>query len=331
MDITNIALSEAMKQRGRMYEWSEKVVKNKVLTEEDIAISEAVDAFAKKIGTTGVPEIALSQFLVKVIEPEVYNAPSELLDLMFTQDSIGEFDDIGIVKNPVNKLLAQESAPRTGNVDKSYIDFTRGTKESVHLQVETEIKMSDLRQNGVKTIALLTQYAIEALNNKKFYHIFNTVDGLVTSPSPNGLETSGSLTMNIMDDFSGYLTDNGINPIMIGLSSDLRGIKHMQGFENFLSDNMKSALNMNSVMSLYNGVKIASVKAGQKLADGKTLLPQKKIFGFCDKIGQMYMRGGLRVLQTPDNNREVISLKFTGFEFVYVITDLDKMAKLTIK
>lgn len=44
----------------------------------------------------------------------------------------------------------------------------------------------------------------------------------------------------------------------------------------------------------------------------------------------MDMRGDLRVLQTSDNNREVISLKFTGYEFVYVITHPERICKLAI-
>lgn len=327
----SIELSQVMKEKGRMFDWSDRVVKNLELSEEDIAISNAVDAFAKKIGETGVASIELSQYLTKVVEPEVYNAPSELLDLMFEMDSLGEFDDVGIFTNPVNRLNAQESAARTGNVDKSYIDFTKGTKESVHLQIDTEIKMSDLRQNGFKSIALLTQYATEALNNKKFYSIFNKVDSLITSPSAQGFEVTGALTVTAMDDFSGYLLDNGVNPLIVGLSTDLRGIKNMAGYDKFLSENMKDALNMGAVLKMYDGVPLAQISAGKKLADGSNLLTAKKLFGFADKIGQYYTRGSLRVLQTPDNNREVIGLKFTGFEFVYGITKLEKIAKLTIK
>jgi len=325
-----VELSQVMKDKGRMFDWSDKVIKNLELSEEDKSISQAVDAWAKHIGTTGVASTELSQYLVKVVEPEVYNAPSELLDYMFEMDTIGEFDDVGIITNPVNRLNAQESAARTGNVDKSYIDFTRATKENVHLQIDTELKMSDLRQNGFKTIATLTQMSTEALNNKKFYSVFNKVDSLITSPSTQGFEASGSLTVTAMDDFSGYLLDNGVNPLIVGLSTDLRGIKNISGYDKFLSDNMKDALNMSAVLKMYDGVPLAQVSAGKKLPDGSHLITQKKLFGFADKIGQMYMRGGLRVLQTPDNNREVIDLKFTGFEFVYGITKLEKIAKLTI-
>jgi hypothetical protein len=42
------------------------------------------------------------------------------------------------------------------------------------------------------------------------------------------------------------------------------------------------------------------------------------------------MRGDLRVYETPDNKREVIELKITGFEFGYSITKVDKIAKIVL-
>jgi hypothetical protein len=326
-----IELSTIMSEKGRIFEWSEKVTKNAILTDEDKAISEAIDIWAKKIGNGEIPAYELSQYLVKTVSPNVYNAPSEILDLMFEQDSIGEFDNVGIFTDPINRLNAQETAARTGNADKSYIDFTRGTKKEVHLQIDTEIKMSDLRQNGYKSIALLTQYATEALNNKKFYSIFNNIDSLITNGATNYFTVTGALTVQAMDDFAGYILDqSNSNPLMVGLTTDLRGIKNMSGYDKFLSDGMKGALNMGSILQDYAGVGIAQVNAGKKLADGTNLLPTKKLFGMSDKIGQMYMRGELRVLQTPDNNKEKIDLKFTGFEFLYGITQPEKISKMVI-
>ena len=324
----NIELSQVMKENGRMATWAERVCKNIAMSEEDRGISEAVDAFAKRIGETGVADVALSQYLIKTITPEVYNAPSELLSLILDSSEIGEFDEVGVISNPVNRLMARNSAPRTGEVDKSYIDFTRGTKESVHLQVNTELKMSDLRQNGFKTIAQLQQFATESLNNAKFYNIFNKINTLLGTVATPNVILATDLTVLAMDEFTGYTVDRGRNPLVVGLTEDLRKIKNMSGYTNFLSNEMKGALNANAIMEVYGGATIAKISSAEKLADGTKLLPAKTLFGISDKVGSMYMRGGLRVLQTPDNSKEIINLKFTGFEFVYAITQLDKIAKL---
>jgi len=328
-----IELSQVMNEKGRMSTWAERVCKNVATSEEDKGISEAMQTLSNKImkmGETGIADVALSNYLIKVVTPEVYNAPSELLGMMFDESTIGEFDEVGVIESPVNRLMAHQSAPRIGDVDKSYIDYTRGTKESVHLSVATELKMSDLRQNGFKTIGQLQQYATESLNNAKFYNIFNKIDALIVALSPNAFTSTG-LTVQAMDDFAGYVSDRSRNPLLVGLTEDLRGIKNMSGYDKFLSDSMKGALNMNAILETYAGATIAKISSAERLADGTRLLPQKKLFGIADKVGSMYMRGDLRVLQTPDNNREVINLKFTGYEFVYAITKLDKISKLTIE
>ena len=67
---------------------------------------------------------------------------------MFTFNSHGEFDKVEVRGSYKNTLVAHESAARTGNVDKSYIDFTVGNVVEKHLQIETEIPMSNLRRDG---------------------------------------------------------------------------------------------------------------------------------------------------------------------------------------
>lgn len=327
--MAKIELSEYMAQKGTMRNWAEKVVAKMELSEEEKQISEAVNEFAKNIAISGLGSVELSQFLVKVIEPEIADTPSEILARLFNEGTMGEFDELGIVASPKNTLVAREAA-KGGNVKKSYIDFTRGTRGSKHLQIETEIRMSDLRRDGALTIAQLTIFAIEAFELAKFKAVFNHIDSLVQNGGNNFFECAGALTKEAMDNFAGYIEDNGTNGVMIGLSTTLRGIKNMQGYDKFLSESMKDKLYAGSILDMYNGVYIASFNASKKLGDGSLVLPEKTIYGISDKIGEMLMRGNLRVLQTPDNNREVISLKFTGYEFVYAITHIDKISKLII-
>lgn len=331
-----IELSEYMAQKGVMRNWAERVVARKTdrnieLSEEELEISEAVNEFSKNIAMSGVGDVALSQFLVKVIEPEITDVPSEIISRLFTEGDMAEFDDLGIVASAKNTLVARESAARTGNVDKSYIDFTRGTKMSKHLQLETEIKMSDLRRDGALSIAELTLFALDAFELAKFKIIMNHIDSLVQSGGAAYFECAGALTQEGVDGFAGYIEDYGNNGVMVGLTTTLRGIKNMPGYDKFMTEGMKEKLYSASIIDKYNGVDIVTFNAAKKLGDGSLVLPEKKIYGIADKIGMANMRGALRVLQTPDNNREVISLKFTGYEFVYAITDVEKICKLVIK
>lgn len=331
----NMELAQYMKQDKAMINWAEKVVarskdKKIELSTEEVEISNEVNKFAREIADSGVANIALSQFLTKVLENEVYNAPSEILDAIFSQGEMGEFDDIGLVGSPKNTLIARESAPRTGNVDKSYVDFTRGTKQSKHLQLETEVKMSDLRRDGALTIAQITVFAMDAFENAKFKFIFNTVDNLIASGGGNYFEVAGKLTQEAMDNFAGYVEDYGNNGVIVGLTTTLRPIKSMVGYDSFMSEEMKNKLYSASILDQYNGINLGSIKVSQKMGDGSTLLPANKLYGLGGHIGFLNMKGALRVLQTVDNNREVIELKFTGFEFVYAITNPEKIAKLAI-
>ena len=327
-----IQLSELMQKKGTMTSWARAVVNKDKLTEEQIAISEDMNKFGKQIANSGVASTELSAYLRRVVEEEIYNQPSELLDYMFTQGQIGEFDDYGSQGVWRNTLLAHESAVRGGSVDKSYVNFNASKVNFTHLQLETEIKYDELRRDGALTIAQLTMYAIEALQNKKFQSIFNTVNaGLVAGD--NVFECTG-LTVPVMDNFAGYIQDYSTtgNNLMVGLSTTLRGIKNMPDYDKFLSSDMKNELNMGcNILNYYGGVGISQVRAGKKLADGSPLLPEKTIFGFADKIGICDMRGDLRIYQTPNNEKEVLGLKFTGYEFVYAIDYPEKICKLVIK
>lgn len=334
----NIELSNYVQEKGKMIEWAEAVVASKKdktieLSEEQIVISEAVNKFAVEIANSGVANTELSAYLKRVVEEEIYNEPSELLDRMFTTGSIGEFDDYTSVGTWKNNLLAHESSIRGGSVDKSYVDFNRSAMITKQLQIDTEIKYDDLRRDGALTIAQLTLYAIEALQNKKFQAIFSHINGLLLA-GDNVFDATGGLTVQLMDDFAGYVTDQSStgDTLITGLSTDLRGIKNMPGYTEFLSNEMKSALNMGTgILNVYNSVPLAQISAGKKLKDGSTLIPKKTIFGFSDKIGQCDMRGELKVYQDTNNKKEVIELKFTGYDFIFAIDHLDKIAKITVK
>ena len=56
------------------------------------------------------------------------------------------------------------------------------------------------------------------------------------------------------------------------------------------------------------------------------------MFGIAGKIGSFDMRGDVRTLQTEENNKEVVNLKVTGFEYGYAFNNdtLENVAKVVI-
>ncbi len=328
----NIELSEVLNQDRRMVEWANRVANRLELSEEDKAISSAVEGYIKKIDKTNSTQAreALSELIVKIVEPEIFQAPSEILESMFNISSIGEFDTAKIYKSPKNLLIARESVARTGNVKKSYIDYTRGLVVEKHLQLETEMKLSDLRRQGAFQVAKIVEFAIDAFENQKFSIIMGYLDELITDGGENYVECTSEITQEGMDEFNGYLDDHseGQQPVIIGLSSTLRPISNFAGYEK--SDRTKDYFNNYSVATRYRDSLIASIKAGRKMGNGETLLPKDRLFGVAGKVGELYTKGELRILSETDINSETIHLKLTGVEFGFCITELEKIAKLAV-
>jgi len=323
-------IASLMNENGRMFQWATKIDKHLDLSTEDKEISSVVDAWAKSIGEKGSDNNnELSEYIVKTVSPEVYDVPDALLSQLFTRGSVGEFDDYKVDYLPKNTLVVKEAA-KGGTIDKSYIDWTAIKPTWKHLQIETELKYSDLRRNGYKTVAAMTTFAEEALKNKMFYTIFAALDAAIVGGDQAIVAGAANPTQTAMDALSIYLLDRGNNPMTISLSKYAQAIAKMSGYSSFMSDNMKEEYNRYGLVNFYNGVKIGTISGAHKTGDGQLLIPDKRIYGIADKVGNLDMRGALRVYETMDNKREVIELKLTGFEFGYDITDITKVAKITL-
>ena len=295
----NIELSEklinAMEEKGRMVDWARNVVasskdRNIVLSQEDVEISQEVNNYIKrmdKVGSTVARE-QIASLINVIVEDEVYNAPTEILDQIFNTASYGEFDKIEVTKSIKNTLIAYESQARTGNVPKSYIDFTKGNVVEKHLQIETEIKMSDLRRQGALGVAQYALYAVEQFENRKFAIVLDLIDGLITS-GENYFKSVGGLTVASLNDFTNYLYENITEgqPEAVGLASVIHKIYSIAGIENRMSNAMKDELNDVSLLQKYNGTLLVPVKDGKKLGNGEKLLPKDKLYGIAGKIGKM--------------------------------------------
>ena len=331
---TKIEIAELMEKNGTMYDWAEKVNRGASLTAEENEISQVVDAWAKEIGTKGKDnDNEIAEFIIKTITDPVYNKPDALIEKMFEMDSIGEFDDYVINKTPKNTLVAYESA-KGGNVYKSYIDTSALTPTWKHAQVETEISYTQLRRGGFKSIANMAVFAKEALDNKKIKDVFSALDTAIAGGEQVFEVTGGesALTKTVLDKLSLYVLDHladGDTGIMFGLNKYAQAIANMSGYTSYMSSTMKDDYNRYGLVKEYGGCLIGGFSGARKAADGELLVPDKRIFGISGVIGTLCDRGELRVYETLDNNKERVSLKFTGYEYGIKITNPENVAKIT--
>lgn len=331
---TKIEIAELMEKNGTMYDWAEKVNRGASLTAEENEISQVVDAWAKEIGTKGKDnDNEIAEFIIKTITDPVYNKPDALIEKMFEMDSIGEFDDYVINKTPNNTLVAYESA-KGGNVYKSYIDTSALTPTWKHAQVETEISYTQLRRGGFKSIANMAVFAKEALDNKKIKDVFSALDTAIAGGEQVFEVTGGesALTKTVLDKLSLYVLDHladGDTGIMFGLNKYAQAIANMSGYTSYMSSTMKDDYNRYGLVKEYGGCLIGGFSGARKAADGELLIPDRRIFGISGIIGTLCDRGELRVYETLDNNKERVSLKFTGYEYGIKITNPENVAKIT--
>lgn len=326
----NTEIAELMKKDGQMFEIAQKITYNRNLSNEEREMAEVCDAWVKEIAMNGNDrDCEIASFIRKTVTDEIYNAPDALLDRLFDRGSVGEFDDYAVDKTPKNTLEAHE-AVMGGNVDKSYIDFGSLVPTWKSGQVEFELPYIEMRRNGFKSVALLTNYAVEALRNKQFYDIFTSVDNAIVGGEQLINESTSSPTMTSWDALSLYLLDRDSAPTAVCLSKYAQALGRMSGHSQYMNESMKGDFNRYGLVNFCDGVNIASISGAKKLASGEKLLPSNKIFGIAGKLGTLDQRGDIRVYETMDNNAEKVNVKVTGFEYGYCITDIENVAKIAM-
>lgn len=330
----NTELIDIMNSEGRLIQWAETVSYDAPkLTAEDNEISEVVDNWVKDIGKTGHDgDHAISQMITKAISPEVINAPSVLIDNMFTSTSIGEFDDYRTEIAPKNTLQVHEATPG-GNVDRSFIDFKVGKPEWTNLQVETDLSFQEMRRGGYKSVSTLINFINEALENKKIAKITEAMDALIVSNAANYIaEGTASPSEASMDALSLYLHDvmDSGTPVSFALNKYIQKIAKLPNADKFFTDTEKSLYNKTGFLNMYAGVELYGLSGQKKLGDGSFLIPDKRVYGVAGVIGEVISRGETQTYQESDINSEKLHIKVAGYTFGYVINDVTKIAKIVM-
>ena len=316
-----------------MMELASKVAENVSLTNEESELTAELDARFKEIGRTGHDaDHEISAFIRKTLQEDYANAPDELLDRIFERDGIGEFDDIDADITPKNTLEAHEAA-KGGNVERSFIDVSKLVPVWRNKQIETDLSFSDVRRNGFKSIALLTQYADEAFRNAMFADVLSVLDSAISSGAANYIsEATSSPTEASCDALALYLHDNadGEQPLMIALNKYIQKVSKLQS--QYFDDAMKAELHRSGFLGMYNGVDLYGVSGAKKFANGDLMIPDKRIFGIAGKIGFLTRKGDVDVYQVENPNTEQIHLLFKNFAYgiSYNSDTILKVAKMVL-
>lgn len=324
-------IDELMKNDGVLFEVAEKIEYKRDLTSEEKEIAEISDAWAKEIGKTGKdPDCTIAEFVNRTVNEELYNAPDELLDQIFNRGSVGEFDDVEGQKDPKNTLVAHEAA-KGGTVDRSYIDISVIKPIWKNRQVETDLSYVDLRKNGFKAVATLTTYMKEACQNSLVFDALLMADTAVNG-GEQLIEVAGNMpTLEAMDKLSLYLNDRGSDNVIVTLNKYAQAIRRMDGFAQYMSDRLKDEFNRYGIVKTYDGIAVAGISGAKKTGTGNLLLPDKRIYGIADKIGNLDMKGETHTYQDMNNQSEKVHLMLKDFTYGIMLTNIENFAKVTLQ
>lgn len=286
--------------------------------------------YCREIGETGKdPDCQIAAYIKRTVQDEVYDAPDELLDRMFTRGNIGEFDDVEYTKDPKNTLVVHEAA-KGGVVDRSWIDFSALRTTWKNAQVETDLSYADMRKNGFKSIANLTVYMKEACQNHFFYDIFGQVDQAIVGGEQMINVTGRVPTLVDMDNFSLYLNDRSSDSVIVCLSKYAQALRRMEGFAQYLSNDMKDEFNRYGLVKTYDGIGIASISGAKRQGNGNPLITDKRIFGISGKIGNLDMKGDVHVFQDMNNQSEQVHIMLKDFTYGFTITKIENCSKMVM-
>ena len=323
-------IKDIMSKEGVLFDVAEKVEYKRQLNAEEKEIAEISDQWAKEIGKTAKdPECTIAEFINRTVNEEVYNAPDELLDQIFDRGSIGEFDDVEGHKDPKNTLVAHEAA-KGGTVDRSYIDISVLKPTWKNRQVETDLSYVDLRRNGFKSIATLATFMKEVCQNALFFDALSMADNAVTGGEQVIAVSGATPTLEAMDKMSLYLNDRGSDNVIITLNKYAQAIRRMSNFSQYMSDAMKDDFNRYGLVKTYDGIAIAGISGAKKTGTGSLLLPEKRIYGISNKIGNLDMKGEIHTYQDMNNQSEKVHIMLKDFTYGFMLTNIENFAKITL-
>lgn len=299
------------------YELAQKTVANVNLEAEEKEAVAELDNWAREIGKSGHDrDHEIAAFVTRQINDQLTEDFDDILNTAFDVGTIGEFDAYEAYADPKNTLNAVEAA-KGGNVDRSFIDIKALAPTWHNRQVETDLSFVDLRRNGWKSVAKLTEFGVEALRNARLYDAFAALDAAITSGSANYItESTSAVTQTSADALALYILEHsdGNSGLIVGLSKYIQQMSKLNGFA---SDIMRQEVHTNGFLGMYDSIPMRAVSSYYKIGkDGTTLLiPDKRVFGIAGKVGTLDQRGDMHTYEIEDPDNERIHIKMADFTY----------------
>ena len=188
----------------------------------------------------------------------------------------------------------------------------------------------DLRKNGFKSIANLTVFMKEACQNALFYDVLSQVDEAIIGGEAK-IDVTGKVpTLADMDALSLYLNDRSDDSVIVTLTKYAQAIRRMDGFAQYMSNNMKDEFNRYGLVKTYDSIGIAAISGAKRQGNGDLLIPDKRVFGIAGRIGNLDMKGDIHVYQDMNNQSEQIHLMLKDFTYGFAITKIENCAKIVM-
>lgn len=296
-----------------MYGLALKTNRNMTLTATEKEAQQELDRYFKEVGSRGVDaNCEIAAFTQEVINEEIYNTPDELLDMLFEQGDVGEFDDYELYTEPKNTLVAYEAA-QGGNVERSFLDISLLKPTWKNRQIETDITFAELERGGWKSVSKISEFAVAAFKNALFKDVFDVIDAAIANGAENCIVIGGATpTQAAIDEAALYIQDRTDNGLFIARSKYIQAISKMNGF---VSEDMMNEINRTGRLGTYDGVSLMPISSAKKLGDGSHLIMDKRIFGIAGKIGKLNMKGSVKTYQEMNNSKEKLHLMFKNFSY----------------
>ena len=317
--MTETELAEKIKTSD-MYELACKTNAKMDLDSDEKDIVAQLDAHFKEVGERGEDEQhEIAAFVQKVTNRELTEAPDDLLDTIVDRGQLNDGDDFVNVVAPKNTLVAYETA-KGGSVNRSHLDVSVLTPTWKNRQIETDISYADLKRNGWKTVATLTEYASAAFKNYMFKDFFLALSNAIASGADNYLNVGGSaITQAAADAIQLYVSErDDTNGVIVGYSKYIQQISKLDGFN---SQEMLNEIHRTGRLGMYQGVSLYPISSAKKLGSNEKIFVDNRVFGIAGKIGVLNTQGDVTVYEDQNHSKESTHITFKNFTYGYAFND----------
>ena len=104
----------------------------------------------------------------------------------------------------------------------------------------------------------------------------------------------------------------------------------MDGYAQYLSNDMKNDFNRYGLVKTYDSIDIAGISGAKRQGNGNLLIPDKRIFGIAGKVGNLDMKGDIHVYQDMNNQSEQVHLMLKDFTYGLAVTKIENCAKMVM-